>query len=154
MTREEFAKLEKICKNAWLELAESGSDIKPKSIGKFLHGCPACEITSAVEARQTSPYKKHNCLFCPITEWRELAKRIDADNILSSFYDETEYLYQAACEEDGQAYESWEKATEDWDHAPDILKAKAFARAIAEMEWSWIDEYEKADMSQFLKEDK
>lgn len=75
MTKEEFAQLEKICKDEWKELAKSGSNEKAKKLNKFTCSCPACEFT--VRLRKGGLI---SCEYCPVTLWRESEENFACEN--------------------------------------------------------------------------
>ena len=64
MDKKRFEELEKECKDAWSELAKTGSSRKPEFLRKYVNWCPACYITSLRE----NYYQE--CALCPIDIWR------------------------------------------------------------------------------------
>jgi hypothetical protein len=133
MTKSEFKKLELICKAEWRRLAKTGDDEKSKAMNKFLHGCPACEITTRV-----TKDIYHDCRYCPITVWREDKQSENGAN----------------CQEPGELFAMWvdisdaindDKATEEM-----VAAGKQAAAEIAELEWSWLEEYGSIDVKDLL----
>ena len=120
MTIEQFQKLEEICKDSWEELARTGSETKPRYLSKFSCGCPACEISRSVHNRIA-----HDCLFCPIDEWRKSASE-DCGSV---------------CERESYYGE--------WRHGAVPERRKA-ASKIAGLPWTYLPEYEDIDVSDLL----
>jgi hypothetical protein len=125
MTRETFKEYEKICKDAWNELAKSGAIKKPEVLHRFHCACPACTV-----AHMTQDFYRaqHNelCKFCPITIWRHRARTIE----------KCDY---AMCEIGPNAYYA------DWTGAKFPEYRKRAAGKIAKLSWSWIPEYKNID---------
>jgi len=120
MTIEQFKKLEKICKDAWEELAITGSNRKPARLSRFVSECPACEISRSVHNRIV-----HDCLFCPIDEWRGCASE-DCGSV---------------CEQKSY-YGQWRQGA--------VPERRLAASKIASLSWSYLPEYEDIDVSDLL----
>lgn len=129
MTKEEFRKMELACKREWKDLAESGDSEKSDIIcDSFISGCPACEIASitcAIEDLNT--FKK--CRFCPITLWRFLTPEgaTCQDVLEDNFYDQ-------------------------WIKAETRIERMQLAEVISNLPWEWMDEYEKVELNQKVKD--
>jgi len=121
MTFEEFKELEKICKDAWKELAKTGSYWKPATLDPFINDCPACDISA--NAGNT---RFHDCRLCPVDRWRKAAQ-------------EHEHSELAICQDIGRKplYATW---ISDLSSPEDMKKA---AKTISRLKWTYLPEYEK-----------
>lgn len=128
MTKEEFSELEDICKSEWRTLAETGAKEKSDSVNQYYLECPACDIAKTVQEWAKAP-RYALCVFCPITLWREKARKYRESLAILDYYTVCEFGYLAY-------YTEWRCATTREER-------KVVAKKIAEMEWSWIPEYEK-----------
>jgi hypothetical protein len=128
MKIEQFLELEKICKDAWSELAETGGDQKPESLSKFYCKCPACEISKRVRGRQ-----QFECFYCPIDIWRKDASENDYP------------LGTGLCVH--SFYGIWTK------EYGEVEQRRKMARQIANLSWMFLPEYENIDVSDLLEED-
>ena len=127
MTKEEFAKMEKICKDAWIECSITGND-KPISVIEFRNRCPACEIAKVLE----DDGETQDCRLCPITKWRKMA----SDR--SGFH-----IGDAVCEWPGEPYY-------EWIECKDFSIRKKAAKEISEQEWSFTDCHEKVKLPKHI----
>jgi hypothetical protein len=142
MTREEFKRLEEICKRAWRELARSGNRMKPRYLRlsralmwKYNCNCPACSVSylASVATGRVILHKwdmeqpnnlRYDCRYCPITSWRRKARK--------------EYLLgnRGVCPcEDG--------IFSEWDNSFEKELRKIAAAKIAKLNWSWLKIYAK-----------
>ena len=124
MTKEEFHKLEAICKKAWKNLSITGKSQKPKYLEKYEEECSACEISARVNVFFGGE-KEFACIYCPITTWRRKAIRSQWD------YDDGICLKSF--------YGKW-NGTRDMKN---IHIRQVAAKNIANMNWTWLKVYEK-----------
>ena len=117
MTKEEFHKLEAICKRAWKNLSITGKSEKPKYLRKYEESCPACDISMKAADDDT-----FNCEYCPVTAWRQKAK----------------LLY-----ENGGKGICLESFFGKWLDSKDSRTRKIAAINISNMNWTWLKVYEK-----------
>jgi len=122
MTREEFKKLEEICKRAWRGLAVSGNGEKPKYLGKYEEDCPACELSKRASEASGKFVGGFNCRYCPVTAWR---RKADGGE-------------RGVCIYTGELFN-------DWAYGPAGGKRKAAALKISKLNWSWLKIYEKVE---------
>ncbi len=123
MTKEEFKKWEKICKDAWEELAQSGSLDKPSSMDVFKNSCPACEIALRVThiRGEDGMWDFPNCRHCPIDLWRKKWK---------NFVDPLDLI----CDMPGQLFHNWWKGA----GLRDVKARKKIAKEISRLKWSYL----------------
>lgn len=109
MDRKYYEKAKKDFRAGWKEaglLDNKGPILKP-----YCSRCPACSVADNVQ---------RGCLCCPVTKWRNLAKKS---------------LATAPCTVKGQLYKKW---TEEG-----VLEKRALiALAISKLQWRWLPEYE------------
>jgi len=67
MNKKQFKKMNKACKDAWMEIAEKDLHQKPKYLSAFTDYCPACSIARLANREAGGP----QCNFCPADRWRE-----------------------------------------------------------------------------------
>ena len=125
MTKKEFKEYERICKEAWKELSETGADEKPRRLKCFKHHCPACEISARASANN-GPIEI-DCKLCPVDLWREFAMESDE-----------EWAACQVCQDFGSKISFFG----DWLDR-DVVKSKEAAKKISELKWSWLPEYKK-----------
>jgi hypothetical protein len=109
----------------WEGLARTGDFSKSSIIrDKYLHGCPACELS-----RRVNETKQQDCKYCPITAWRIHAR------------EENSNPGEAVCENRGTPYNIW---------CFSLLYEKEMrmkvARKMSKMKWSWIPEYAEVEI--------
>jgi hypothetical protein len=122
MTKTQFLKMEKVCKEMiWKPLAKSGDCIKPVFANIFELKCPACEI-----AYQLSSPDYMDCNYCPVTKWRESQERYACENDYDLRY-----------------HEKWLSAGQ----SNNQKRLKEAATAISKMKWSWLPEYKAHKLS-------
>jgi hypothetical protein len=122
MTKNDFFKMEQVCKDMWKVLSCSGEEHKPPFSSIFKLSCPACTIASGISGEL-------HCDYCPITIWREWAMNDPLNN-------------QYACEI--MPKYDWH---EQFCDAYNSDERRPAARKISEMEWSWLPEYENIKLS-------
>ena len=109
MNREYYEKAKKDFKAGWEEAALLNN--KGSILESYRSRCPACSIAD----------KGHyGCLCCPVTKWRNLAKK---------------GLATAPCTVKGQLYQEWAD-----EHL--LEKRASLALAISKLQWRWLPEYE------------
>ena len=113
MTRKEFDEMERLCKEEWRELAETGNARKSERVMSFINCCPACHIASG----NTGSYDELNCGRCPVDVWRESAEDFSCQG------PDAKELYGL------------------WIYSEDDEERKLLAKQISELEWSWLPEY-------------
>lgn len=128
MTKREFKRFETICKNEWVRIARTGATEKSKKMDKFSSRCPACEISDRAEEY----YLSCSCEFCPITTWRNQARRKGGEPCMSGVYGAWLIACGSFCKK-SLVEKEWKK-----------LMA-GIALRISRMKWSWVKEYEKID---------
>lgn len=136
MTKEEFEKLEEICKKSWRSLAKSGRLNKPRTLNKFLHNCPACELSR----RATKDKMDKDCTLCPVDIWR--------NNVISS---------NAVCASSTELFHKWNSSVSDIVNSPYkeekqkcTKQLKGYAKQISELKWSFLPKYKKVDIKDLL----
>lgn len=111
MTKREFNKLHKICREEWLELARTGNVEKSERVERFISCCPACEISASTPNR----YGDYSfCIYCPIKKWRRKSR--------------------AACLSKKESFYKWCNRESQ-------QETKKYAQKIADLEWEWMPEY-------------
>jgi hypothetical protein len=125
MTKEQFLKMEKLCKDGWKEVAANKLSTKPASLREFSRSCPACEIAILTDNKVTVC----ECIYCPVTRWRKRSYPLGN---------------KTACEH-GEAYGRWYAGGELCGFGADA--AVEAALEISELEWSWIPEYDFIELS-------
>jgi hypothetical protein len=127
MTKQEFKKLERICKDGWTFLSRTGSMLKPDRFFRdYECECPACHIASL--ASDGNDFTGKDCRLCPVTKWNKIA------NELSNYSDNAGQILEAVCQNKGEAFHSWILAK-------NIKQRKAWAKEISLLSWCWTDEY-------------
>lgn len=109
MDRKYYEKAKKDFRAGWKEaglLDNKGPILKP-----YNSRCPACSVADNVH---------RGCLCCPVTKWRNLAKKD---------------LTAAPCTVKGQLYREWID-----EYLPE--KRALIAFAISKLQWRWLPEYE------------
>lgn len=122
MTKKEFLRYERICKEAWKEMYETGANSKPIRLLVFKHSCPACEIASKLSKDFL------NCSLCPIDLWREFAR---------SRGDEA--VGMAVCQDFDEV-----SLYNDWMNG-ESSESREAAKKISELKWSWLPEYKNVE---------
>lgn len=131
MTKKEFKYMEKVCKDLWKWLANHPSETKEELFfQKFLHGCPACELT---KKRDYCSYYTHDCTLCPIDVWRKRAIKYTNEH---SFQ-----LGESLCEGFKSAYSEWRNFDSE------KIRKKA-ALSISKYKWTMLPEHSE---KRFLK---
>ena len=124
MEKKIFDKFKELCKSSWAELAKTGNANKNEGVlGKFCHWCPACEIAKHFDLK---PYV--DCRMCPIDVWREKARSLPKFK-----------PGMATCDSYGEPYDMWTRCS-------DVEQRKNYAKAIEELTWSFLPEYENKDI--------
>lgn len=133
MTKEEFEKLEKICKDSWAELAESGAGKKPDKLSIFSNKCPACEISLRADGIAMC----YSCNFCPIDKFRN-----------AEIEDPSEPDYPR-CQNIGMEYAVWMGVDSVAGYGS--LESKAAALSLSRLSWTFLPSYESVDVEDLLE---
>jgi len=126
ITREDFAKFERIHRTGWKELAATGATCKPGYMMAFKNCCPSCEIAS-----RATKLSANLCHCCPVDQWRN---RLGAEKL------------QIRCDQ-GELFSQWTKTCYELFSVKVLEARKSLALQISNLSWSWLPEYEKVDMS-------
>jgi len=114
MTKLQFLKMEKVCKDEWKALARSGDKKKSKEMGIFYCDCPSCEIDKRLG---------NTCSYCPILTWRNNTRCVSSNN--DGLFDQwcfgDKNKRQHAAKQIASLKWSWMTAYKDAELSPEIL---------------------------------
>lgn len=155
MNKKEFKLLEKYCKDGWVALFKNGNNEKPVRFDIFRNECPACEIAYHTRKEYFGNFfGEMYCAYCPVDFWRLKRERLLLAN---KNWPSLGYMIKgnAVCEyeeidSNGECMEPYRNWRFSRSRVNSLEARKIAAKQISEMPWTFLNEYKKIDMSDYI----